>query len=857
MSQQGFPQNIIIDVSQLKQYPKKGFNTFGIYCWHAYNSNPKLIELLISDNNKNTNFKSLGIFELEMRDGIQLLPLDYNVLDDINLKNKIKSIKLVIKSAFGENKTYINQVMCYENTIQELNFINESIQSNNNLYLNEDNLPEDLSNSQISNKEKENAINNEIETNNIDKNKNMNKIKNKKLNKEKNNKKDNFENKVKKQYIIDYISETHSKISQPNENNINNKNESIKVEENNLINDSSNNENNEQEENEMEENEENQESNQIIPTSNELQYPYINKYERNSSPNNNNQKKKIKEKNYLNENIPINNKSKKVQKLEKILKQNILKNDFNKTNQNQMYLDNFKENQDEDDYEGNEKYINRFNYNKNKTINNINNYPSLTPILKNNYNIQNTDERNSNILDNYMKNNNMQEYFKINSNTPNRFTVNGYEYLINKKRPKTPKLNEINLNRNTIPVNNRIINNEYKNKTSMEGFIRNNNLNINNDIKNSKEYETLEMQLQDMEQHLQNMALNRDIVPNSNNNYFSKTNRENNKLDINKYYNNDIHINNNYIDKKTKNQSMISNGSSYIDEQKNINTNMTNNIYNNSNNNYFNKYNSQNLNINNDDEGMEINRRIDNLEKNIVEIKDELNNLSSNIKIFLNQDNFLYNFKDSIKQICYEFFTERINLDNNEQIKNENENGNENEEKENSQNSGEYSEEKDMQNDNNKIEEEINKKIDEKLEYLCDNLKDQIYEKYLQPSINEIEKSMRQNIEDLKEKVDSINYTNNNNNSKQLKKNSYFTNSNIIGDDNNDIDNGSLQFKNKTEDINNSKDDIYHKTSSKTKKEKYEEINRLGEKLYGKLLEKEKKLKLLKQETMKNMENIK
>ena len=792
-----------------------------------------------------------------MRDGIQLLPLDYNVLDDINLKNKIKSIKLVIKSAFGENKTYINQVMCYENTIQELNFINESIQSNNNLYLNEDNLPEDLSNSQISNKEKENAINNEIETNNIDKNKNMNKIKNKKLNKEKNNKKDNFENKVKKQYIIDYISETHSKISQPNENNINNKNESIKVEENNLINDSSNNENNEQEENEMEENEENQESNQIIPTSNELQYPYINKYERNSSPNNNNQKKKIKEKNYLNENIPINNKSKKVQKLEKILKQNILKNDYNKTNQNQMYLDNFKENQDEDDYEGNEKYINRFNYNKNKTINNINNYPSLTPILKNNYNIQNTDERNSNILDNYMKNNNIQEYFKINSNTPNRFTVNGYEYLINKKRPKTPKLNEINLNRNTIPVNNRIINNEYKNKTSMEGFIRNNNLNINNDIKNSKEYETLEMQLQDMEQHLQNMALNRDIVPNSNNNYFSKTNRENNKLDINKYYNNDIHINNNYIDKKTKNQSMISNGSSYIDEQKNINTNMTNNIYNNSNNNYFNKYNSQNLNINNDDEGMEINRRIDNLEKNIVEIKDELNNLSSNIKIFLNQDNFLYNFKDSIKQICYEFFTERINLDNNEQIKNENENGNENEEKENSQNSGEYSEEKDMQNDNNKIEEEINKKIDEKLEYLCDNLKDQIYEKYLQPSINEIEKSMRQNIEDLKEKVDSINYTNNNNNSKQLKKNSYFTNSNIIGDDNNDIDNGSLQFKNKTEDINNSKDDIYHKTSSKTKKEKYEEINRLGEKLYGKLLEKEKKLKLLKQETMKNMENIK
>ena len=58
----------------------------------------------------------------------------------------------------------------------------------------------------------------------------------------------------------------------------------------------------------------------------------------------------------------------------------------------------------------------------------------------------------------------------------------------------------------------------------------------------------------------------------------------------------------------------------------------------------------------------------------------------------------------------------------------------------------------------------------------------------------------------------------------------------------------------------NSKDDIYNKTSSKLKKEKYEEINRLGEKLYKKLLEKEKKLKLLKQETnmlmsIKNSQN--
>ena len=156
------PQTIIIDVSQLNIYPKNGFNTFGIYCWHAYNTNPKLIELLISDNystnNKNSNFNSLGIFELEMRDGIQLFPIDYNVLDDTSIKNKIKAFKIIIKSTYGGNKTYINQIMFYENTAKEIkeeNNNNESFQNDNNGFQHEINLPEDLSNSQISNEDKE------------------------------------------------------------------------------------------------------------------------------------------------------------------------------------------------------------------------------------------------------------------------------------------------------------------------------------------------------------------------------------------------------------------------------------------------------------------------------------------------------------------------------------------------------------------------------------------------------------------------------------------------------------------------------------------------------------------------------
>ena len=820
------PQTIIIDVSQLKLYPKKGFNTFGIYCWHAYNTNPKLIEILISDNyinnNNNCNFNSLGIFELEMRDGIQLFPIDYNVLDDTSIKNKIKAFKIIIKSTYGGNKTYINQIMFYENTAQEIkveNNNNESFKNDNNAFQNDVNLPEDLSNSQISNEDKEKEKQ-EIQM----------------------QKEGNCKNNSNKQYIVDYISETHSNYNtEMNENNNYNieKNESIrddiKVEENNDIHDYSNIDNNE------EENENNDEANKIIATSDELEYPYKNKYDRNISNNDN----PINQNQNKNLNIPNKNniKSKKVQKLEKILKENILNNDYNKRDNNDIYINSSIPNQTE-------YHNNKIDYIKHRTINN---YPSLMQfkndyIIKNNPNLNNISTRNT-------QDNNIQKYFKLNVQTPKHLTVKGYDNLLNKRRPYTPKLHEIN--RNSISAQYNI--NEFKNQTTMAGFKKNNANNGNRD------YETLEIQLQDMEQHLKSMALDNDIS--SKINYNSRTNREYNIKNLNKnnYFNDEIQINNNYIDKKTKNISMISNRSSFlVDQQKNINTNNSNTNYNSPNNNDFNRYkteykNNSINNINNEEE-YGISKRIDDLEKNMLEIKDELNNISSNLKIFMNKDNFLYNFKDSIKQICYDFFTERINnnssnSNNNNEIINNNEfynkeqiqNENNNEENENnSQYSDDISENKIAQNEKIKIENEINQKIDEKLEYLCDNLQNQIFEKYLKPSINEIEKSMRENIEDIKEKVESINHTNITNNS--FIKNNY---NNLMDNEeninyNNDYDTYSIINKNNEQ---NSKGDIYHKTSSRIKKEKYEEINRLGEKLYNKLLEKEKKLKLLNQET--------
>ena len=773
-----------------------------------------LISANYNSSNKNNNFTSLGFFELEMRDGLQLFNIDYNILDDERIKNKIKAIKLVIKNSFGGNKTYINQIMFYENTIQEIKAYdtiqsNKSIKSNNTFHK-EMNLPEDLNNSQISLGENSQQINNE---NNLNINNNIKKIKNTKVKKENNIINGN---KMKKKHnIIDFISESNSKIS---ERNIIKKNkekeEDIKVEENNnnnIYNGNTSKNNNEEEY--IENNNNNEEDNKIISTSEGFQNSYMDiksTSQKNedqylySNNTNENDKRKI-------DNLNYNNK--KVQKLEKILKQKILKN---------------------------EGYKN-YNTNQNRTQEyNMNNFPNFTPILKNNnnnynYNINrrnnfnnqsNISERESNyenaIENNSERNNQIQKYFQIHTPDNYNYNMNRFDYLLNKKRPTTPNINEIYINPNQNPkkLRNRTLQN-FK-KTNL------NKTEITND--DNKAYETLEYQLNDMEQHLQKMALNSDMIIPNNNNIMSRTNREQNYLDKNIKQNN----NNN-------NSLMSNNTTSYLNEERN-NINNINNI---NNNNYFTNYkiNNESQYGNNTfyknrewDESANIIERIDNLEKNIFEIKNELNNISSGIKLFLDKDYFLYNFKDIIKQICFDFFSEKMdnNNDNNENINQTRNENNENEEGENSKyNNTEFNESKNNNNENNDItrtekamemEDKINKKIDEKLEYLCNNLKNQIYQKYLQPSINEIENSMKQNMEDIKKKVELINYSNDNNTN-------IINGEEIISTTNNNEET-SLDKRNK-------------------QRKKYEEINRLGEKLYDKLMEKEKKLKLLKQETTK------
>ena len=132
LSEEFLPQEIILHITKdyFKYFPKK-LSTIGIYCWHAYSTNPKLIEILISINNLN-NYISLGNFDLGLKPGMQLLQLDEDLLLD-NDENKLNEniyIKMIIKETFGGKRTYINNLSLYEDidlsvmnlkSIQEVN----------------------------------------------------------------------------------------------------------------------------------------------------------------------------------------------------------------------------------------------------------------------------------------------------------------------------------------------------------------------------------------------------------------------------------------------------------------------------------------------------------------------------------------------------------------------------------------------------------------------------------------------------------------------------------------------------------------------------------------------------------------
>ncbi len=181
ISNEELPQEIILNLSRsfFKEYPKK-LSAIGIYCWHAYPTNPKLVEVLISKNNDD-NFISFGNFDLCLKPGRQLLQLDEeNDTNFLNTENNNYIIKILIKETFGDKRTYINNIYLYENldfmgsgiinSFNPIDTIKEEDDSSSIFYLRESRertLPKKKINNSVNNNISTNKINNDTLTKEI------------------------------------------------------------------------------------------------------------------------------------------------------------------------------------------------------------------------------------------------------------------------------------------------------------------------------------------------------------------------------------------------------------------------------------------------------------------------------------------------------------------------------------------------------------------------------------------------------------------------------------------------------------------------------------------------------------------
>ena len=105
LSEESLPQQITFDLTSLIRRPLI-VHGFGIYCGAASDTNPKIVEILISK--KNSPFISLGNYELSLCSGTQVLTTDEILFFDVTY------VKFIIKETFGGYRTYINNVFLYE-----------------------------------------------------------------------------------------------------------------------------------------------------------------------------------------------------------------------------------------------------------------------------------------------------------------------------------------------------------------------------------------------------------------------------------------------------------------------------------------------------------------------------------------------------------------------------------------------------------------------------------------------------------------------------------------------------------------------------------------------------------------------
>ena len=112
VSEQGVPQTIILNLTKMKKNPKGLFKYWGIYCWHAFSTNPKKIEIDVSEDNNSYTY--IGDYEIRLKPGTQFFTIEQNLYKKVK---KINYIKVIIKETYGdsgESRTYINQIFFFD-----------------------------------------------------------------------------------------------------------------------------------------------------------------------------------------------------------------------------------------------------------------------------------------------------------------------------------------------------------------------------------------------------------------------------------------------------------------------------------------------------------------------------------------------------------------------------------------------------------------------------------------------------------------------------------------------------------------------------------------------------------------------
>ena len=532
-------------------------------------------------------------------------------------------------------------------------------------------------------------------------------------------------------------------------------------------------------------------------------------------------------------------------------------NKRNKNSSNKKYKKNktFDEKQDESDIYKISDMTNGKENNNNKGKNkNI----EITPIIKKPFRQIKTDIKNSS-KNNVKKDNKLELNINNKKNnrkdnlTPNKYlkrinnlnkghnTSNYSKYNHNIQFGKdfgfNLKDNNFNIKQN---LENSLFNSSLNNNSGINSPNEKNNLMMDN---NEYEYENMNnLEEEEQEEGIEEQQnVNSIQFGNNNNQYINSNNQRNNynnkanfeniednvsNISENKQRMYRTHQNINYNQRLNPNFPNLNNfksnnNSSFLTEQN------RNEMSINSNNNCTQRYSMITMNENyNNMKKQKINnikQKLDYLEGNILEIKKNLQEISEGFSFCVSKEFIINNFREQILSICEEIYNEyytnnNYNKDNDND--NEDEDNNNNDNYINEQNGNEslmtnsnYISQNETNNNNQlekDLENQINQKIDEKLGSLQNN----IFDKYLKPTINKIGNSMNKYIDQIQLEVNNINDRQNINNINTASKN-------------------ELSSKLST---------------SKIRNQKFDEINKIGERLYNKLKEKEQKLKVLKQE---------